>query len=34
LNLPTTAYVLSMAPLEVSQAVQAIGTDEANDATS
>lgn len=36
LDLPTSAYILSMALLEVSQAMQAIGADEANenDATS
>jgi hypothetical protein len=36
MNLPTSAYILSMALLEVSQAMQAIGADEANenDATS
>jgi hypothetical protein len=36
LNLPTSANILSMALLEVSQAMQAIGADEANenDATS
>ena len=34
LNLPTSAYILSMALVEVLQAMQAIGTDEENDATS
>ena len=34
LNLPTSAYILSMALLEVSQVMQAIGVGEENDATS
>jgi hypothetical protein len=34
LNLPTSAYILSMALVEVSQAMEAIGADEDNDATS
>ena len=34
LNLPTSAYILSMALLEVSQVMQAIGAGEENDATS
>jgi hypothetical protein len=34
LNLPTSAYILSMVLLEVSQVMQAIGAGEENDATS
>ena len=34
LNLPTSAYILSMALVEVLQALQAIGADEDDDATS
>ena len=34
LNLPTSAYILSMALVEVSQVMQQVGADEANDATS
>jgi hypothetical protein len=34
LNLPTSAYILSMALLDVLRAMQAIGADEENDAAS
>jgi hypothetical protein len=33
LNLPTSAYIVSMALVEVSQAMQAIGADEEHGAT-